>query len=153
MTTQSFTAPPGDRKWYVVDAEEYTLGRLASRVAVILRGKHKPTYTPHVDHGDHVVVVNAARVKLTGKKLTTRTYLRYTGYTGGLKSKSLEEMMERAPEEVVRRAVRGMLPKTRLGRQMIRKLKIYRDSEHPHEAQNPIPVTLSGTTEPLGAPK
>ena len=150
MPTQSFTAPPEERRWFVVDASEYVLGRLASRVAVILRGKHKPTYTPHVDHGDHVVVINAADVQLTGKKLEKKTYFRYTGYMGGGRVKTLQNMMAREPEEVVRMAVKGMLPKTRLGRQMIKKLKIYRGSEHPHESQNPVAVTLTDTTESLG---
>lgn len=150
MPTQSFTAPPEERRWYVVDASEYVLGRLASRVAVILRGKHKPTYTPHVDHGDHVVVINAANVQLTGKKLEKKTYFRYTGYMGGGRIKTLRNMMAKEPEEVVRMAVKGMLPKTRLGRQMIKKLRIYRGSEHPHESQNPVAVTLTDTTESLG---
>jgi len=150
MPTQSFTAPPEERRWYVVDASEYVLGRLASRVAVILRGKHKPTYTPHVDHGDHVVVINAANVQLTGKKLEKKTYFRYTGYMGGGRIKTLQNMMAKEPEEVVRMAVKGMLPKTRLGRQMIKKLRIYRGSEHPHESQNPVAVTLTDTTESLG---
>jgi large subunit ribosomal protein L13 len=149
MSTQSFPAQPENRTWYVVDAGEYPLGRLASRVAIILRGKHKPIYSPHVDHGDHVVVINAALVQLTGKKREKKTYFRYTGYMGGAKIKTLEEMMIKTPEEVIRHAVRGMLPKTRLGRQMIKKLKIYRGSEHPHEAQNPKAVTLADTSEAL----
>jgi len=119
-------------------------------VAVILRGKHKPTYTPHEDLGDHVVVINAANVQLTGKKLEKKTYFRYTGYMGGGRTKTLEDMMAKEPEEVVRKAVKGMLPKTRLGRQMIKKLKVYRGSEHPHESQNPVAVTLTDTTESLG---
>lgn len=150
MPTQSFTAPPEERRWFVVDASEYVLGRLASRVAVILRGKHKPTYTPHVDHGDHVVVINAANVQLTGKKLEKKTYFRYTGYMGGGRLKTLQNMMAKEPDEVIRMAVKGMLPKTRLGRQMIKKLKVYRGSEHPHESQNPVAVTLTDTTESLG---
>lgn len=149
MTTRSFPAVPQERRWYVVDAKEYTLGRLASHVAQILRGKHKPTYSPHVDHGDHVVVLNAAQIQLTGKKREKKTYFRYTGYMGGGRLKSLDEMMTNTPEEVVRRAVRGMLPKTRLGRQMIRKLKIYAGEVHPHEAQAPVAVTLGRTTENL----
>lgn len=149
MSTQSFPSRPENRSWYVVDAEEYTLGRLASRVAVILRGKHKPIYTPHADNGDHVVVVNAAKVRLTGKKLEKKTYFRHTGYVGGVKTKTLDEMMRSKPEEVVRKAVRGMLPKTRLGRQMIKKLKVYRGPEHPHAAQSPSAVTLSDTHEAL----
>ena len=145
MPTKSFSADPEGRNWYLVDAEKYPLGRLASRIAVILRGKHKPIYTPHADLGDHVVVVNAAKVQLTGKKLKKKTYFRHTGYMGGGKTQTLEELMTRRPEEVIRRAVKGMLPKNRLGRQMIRKLKIYQGEVHPHEAQAPTPVILSDT--------
>lgn len=149
MTTRSFPAQPQERKWYVVDAREYTLGRLASYVAQILRGKHKPIYSPHVDHGDHVVVLHARKVQLTGKKLEKKTYFRHTGYMGGGRTTSLESMMTHTPEEVIRRAVKGMLPKTRLGRQMIKKLKIYAGEAHPHEAQGPVAVTLGRTTENL----
>lgn len=142
MPTESFPARPEDRSWFILDAGEYPLGRLASHAATLLRGKHKPTYSPHVDLGDHVVILNAAKVKLTGKKLAKKTYFRHTGYIGGGRTRTLEEVMATRPEEVIRRAVRGMLPKTRLGRQMIRKLKIYADDKHPHEAQKPTPVTM-----------
>jgi large subunit ribosomal protein L13 len=145
MPTESFPGQPENREWYIVDAGEYPLGRLASRVATILRGKHKPIYSPHVDHGDHVVVVNADKVRLTGKKLEKKTYFRHTGYIGGVRTEALSEMMATRPEEVVRRAVKGMLPKTRLGRQMIKKLKVYSGEKHPHEAQNPQAVSLTDT--------
>ena len=144
MTTPSFPAKPEARSWYVVDAKDYPLGRLASRVAIILRGKHKPIYSPHVDHGDHVVVVNAALVQLTGKKLVKKTFFRHTGYISGVKIDTLKECMATKPEEVVRRAVRGMLPKTRLGRSMLSKLKVYPGGEHPHRAQGPVPLRLEG---------
>jgi large subunit ribosomal protein L13 len=126
-----------ERKWYVIDAEGRTLGRLASEVAKILRGKNKPQYTPHVDVGDFVVVVNAARVVVTGMKAEQKVYRRHSGYPGGLKTTSYEQMMERRPAEILRKAVYGMMPKTRLARQQMRKLKIYAGPEHPHAAQNP----------------
>jgi len=142
MSTKIVPPDPAHRTWYVVDAQSYTLGRLASQVARVLRGKHKPEYSPHQDHGDHVVVLNAAQVRLTGKKLGKKTFFRHTGYIGSVRIKTLEEMMSREPEEVVRRAVRGMLPKTRLGRRMIKKLKVYPGGEHPHAGQNPVPLGL-----------
>ena len=126
-----------ERKWYVVDAEGQTLGRLATEIARVLRGKNKPQYTPHVDVGDFVVVVNADRVVVTGKKAEQKVYRRHSGYPGGLKTTSYERMMERRPEEILRKAVYGMMPKTRLARQQMRKLKIYAGPEHPHAAQNP----------------
>jgi large subunit ribosomal protein L13 len=126
-----------ERKWYVTDAEGRPLGRLASEVARVLRGKNKPQYTPHVDVGDFVVVVNAEKVIVTGKKAEQKVYRRHSGYPGGLKTTSYEQMMERRPEEILRRAVYGMMPKTRLARQQMRKLKIYAGPEHPHAAQNP----------------
>ncbi len=126
-----------ERKWYVIDAEGLTLGRLASEIARVLRGKNKARYTPHVDVGDFVVVVNADRVVVTGKKAEQKVYRRHSGYPGGLKTTSYERMMERRPEEVLRKAVYGMMPKNRLARQQMRKLKIYAGSEHPHAAQNP----------------
>src|SRR5215831_12327269 len=125
------------RKWYVVDAEGKVLGRLAARVATLLMGKHKPTYAPHVDVGDHVVVVNAAKVHLTGQKLTGKTYRWHSGYIGGLKETRAETMLRAHPERAIEWAVGGMLPKTKLGRAMGRKLKVYRGSEHPHAAQRP----------------
>jgi large subunit ribosomal protein L13 len=126
-----------ERKWYVIDAEGKTLGRLAAEIAKILRGKNKPQYTPHVDVGDFVVVVNADRVVVTGKKAEQKVYRRHSGYPGGLKTTSYEQMMERRPTEILRKAVYGMMPKNRLARQQIRKLKIYAGPEHPHAAQNP----------------
>jgi large subunit ribosomal protein L13 len=126
-----------ERKWYVVDAEGQTLGRLATEIARVLRGKNKPQYTPHVDVGDFVVVVNADRVVVTGKKAEQKVYRRHSGYPGGLKTTSYERMMGRRPTEVLRKAVYGMMPKTRLARQQMRKLKIYAGPEHPHAAQNP----------------
>ena len=126
-----------ERKWYVIDAEEKTLGRLASEIARILRGKNKPQYTPHVDTGDFVVVVNADRVIVTGRKAEQKVYRRHSGYPGGMKETSYEQMMERKPTEILRKAVYGMMPKGRLARQQMRKLKIYAGPEHPHAAQNP----------------
>jgi len=129
-----------ERKWYVVDAEGQVLGRLASRIARILMGKHKSIYTPFMDVGDFVIVVNAEKVKVTGKKKDQKLYRWHTGYPGGFKSETLGSLLSRRPEEVIRRAVWGMLPHNRLGRKMIRKLKIYSGPSHPHQAQNPIPL-------------
>ena len=126
-----------ERRWYVVDAEGQTLGRLATEIANVLRGKNKPQYTPHVDTGDFVVVVNAEKVVVTGRKAEQKVYRRHSGYPGGLKETGYGRMMERRPEEILRRAVYGMMPKTRLARQQLRKLKIYAGPEHPHAAQNP----------------
>lgn len=136
---KSFVAKPHEveRKWYVVDAEGKTLGRLATQVATILRGKHKPTYTPHVDTGDFVIILNAEKVVLTGKKLDQKMYRWHTGYPGGLKERSYRDMMNSKPEKVVMNAVKGMLPKNSLGRQMLKKLRVYRGSEHGHQAQQP----------------
>jgi large subunit ribosomal protein L13 len=131
-----------ERKWYVVDAEGQTLGRLATEIATILRGKNKPQYTPHVDTGDFVVVVNAEKVAVTGRKAEQKVYRRHSGYPGGLKETSYEQMMERRPTEILRRAVKGMMPKNRLARQQLRKLKIYAGPEHPHAAQNPQPYEV-----------
>ena len=125
--------------WWLVDAEGEILGRLAARVATILMGKHKPSYTPHVDTGDYVVVVNAARVRVTGRKLQTKVYRKYSGYIGGLKERTLAEMLQKNPANVITLAVRRMLPKNRLGRRMLRKLKVYAGPEHPHQAQKPRP--------------
>jgi large subunit ribosomal protein L13 len=124
--------------WYLVNAEGKVLGRLASGLAKILRGKNKPVYTPHVDTGDFVIVVNAGKVSLTGKKLKDKIYYRHTGYPGGIREMSAEKLLDKKPTEMIRIAVKGMLPKTSLGRQMLRKLKIYAGSKHPHEAQKPI---------------
>ena len=126
-----------ERRWYVVDAEGQTLGRLATEIANVLRGKNKPQYTPHVDTGDFVVVVNAEKVVVTGRKAEQKVYRRHSGYPGGLKETSYAQMLERQPTEVLRKAVKGMMPKTRLARQQLRKLKIYAGPEHPHAAQNP----------------
>jgi large subunit ribosomal protein L13 len=131
-----------ERKWHVIDAEGQTLGRLATEIARLLRGKNKPQYTPHVDTGDFVVVVNAEKVVVTGKKAEQKVYRRHTGYPGGLKETSYEVMLERKPTEILRKAVKGMMPRTRLGRQQFRKLKIYAGPEHPHEAQAPEPYEV-----------
>ncbi|EAX47607.1 ribosomal protein L13 [Thermosinus carboxydivorans Nor1] len=128
---------------YVIDAEGKTLGRLAAEVAKILRGKHKPIYTPHVDTGDHVIVVNADKVVLTGKKLTQKTYFRHSGYPGGTTFTPAGKMLAERPERVIELAVKGMLPKNRLGRQMYRKLKVYRGPEHPHAAQQPEKLEIN----------
>ncbi len=140
----SYMARPSsvERKWHLIDAEGQTLGRLAAEIACLLRGKNKPQYTPHIDTGDFVVVVNADRVVVTGKKAEQKVYRRYTGYPGGLREMSYEQMLERKPTEILRKAVRGMMPKTRLGRQQLRKLKIYAGPEHPHEAQSPEPYEV-----------
>jgi large subunit ribosomal protein L13 len=126
-----------ERKWYIVDAEGQTLGRLSSEIAKVLIGKNKPIYTPHVDTGDHVVVINADKVVLTGKKLEQKLYRYHTGHPGGLKEIKYKDMMKNKPEEVVMHAVKGMLPKNKLGRKMLKKLRVYRGSEHKHEAQKP----------------
>jgi large subunit ribosomal protein L13 len=131
-----------ERKWHLVDAEGRTLGRLATEIATVLRGKNKPQYTPHVDTGDFVVVVNAEKIIVTGKKAEQKVYRRHSQRPGGLKEVSYEQMLERKPEEILRKAVRGMMPKTRLGRQQFRKLKLYAGPKHPHEAQNPQPYEV-----------
>ncbi|RMF85584.1 MAG: 50S ribosomal protein L13 [Nitrospinota bacterium] len=130
------------RQWYLVDADGKTLGRLATEIARILRGKHKPIYTPHVDTGDFVVVINAAKIHLTGNKWKDKVYYHHTGYAGGLKAFTAEQLRERKPERLLETAVRGMLPKTKLGRQMLKKLKIYPGPEHPHQAQQPQPLEV-----------
>ena len=136
---KTYSAKPGEvsRDWYVVDAEGKTLGRLATQIADTLRGKNKAVYTPHVDTGDFVVVVNAEKIAVTGDKLHEKMYYRHSGYPGGLKKRTLNDMLERRPEEVIRLAVRGMLPKNRLARKQLTKLKVYAGPEHPHEAQKP----------------
>ncbi len=125
------------RKWYVIDAEGITLGRLATRVATVLRGKNKPTYTPHIDGGDYVIVINASKVNLTGNKLNDKIYYNHSRYTGGLRERTAKEMVEKYPVEMIERAVKGMLPKGRLGRQMYKKLFVYAEGSHPHTAQKP----------------
>jgi large subunit ribosomal protein L13 len=143
---KTWNAKPGelDRRWYVVDAEGQTLGRLATQIADTLRGKRKPRYTPHVDTGDFVVVVNADKIAVTGKKLDDKVYYRHSGYPGGLKQRTLREELERRPTEVLRRAVKGMLPRNRLARAQLRKLKVYAGPEHPHEAQRPEALRIEG---------
>jgi len=138
---KTYSAKPGEitREWYLVDAEGKTLGRLATQIADTLRGKRKPQYTPHVDTGDFVIVVNAEKIQVTGNKLDQKRYYRHSGYPGGLRSRTLREQLDRRPTEVLRVAVKGMLPKNRLARQQLTKLKIYAGPEHPHEAQNPRP--------------
>lgn len=133
-----------ERKWYIVDAAGQTLGRLASEVATVIRGKHKPEFTPHVDTGDFVVVINAADIVLTGNKLKDKKYYRHSGYVGGLKTQTAEELLNKWPERVIERAVYGMLPKNRLGEKMKLKLKVYAGSEHPHQAQQPEVLELRG---------
>jgi large subunit ribosomal protein L13 len=141
---RTFVATPETRQrdWYVVDAEGKTLGRLATQIADTLRGKRKPEYTPHVDTGDFVVVVNAEKVRVTGDKRNAKLYHRHSGYPGGLRTRTLGEMLERRPEEVIRLAVRGMLPRNRLARQQLRKLKVYAGPDHPHAAQKPAELEL-----------
>jgi large subunit ribosomal protein L13 len=131
-----------DRKWWVVDAKDQPLGRLASRVATILRGKHKPSYTPHIDSGDFVIVINARKVKVTGAKRTEKMYYRHSGYPGGIREESFEHLLVRHPELPIQKAVKGMLPKNVLGRQLIGKLKIYATDQHPHQAQKPVPLAF-----------
>jgi large subunit ribosomal protein L13 len=142
MKTYSPKAGEIERAWYVVDAEGAVLGRLASEVAQILRGKHKPTWAPHLDTGDHVIVVNAAGVRLTGEKDQKKVYRRHSGYPGGLHEVDYERMARRHPERIVEKAIKGMLPKNRLGRQMARKLSVYTGPDHPHEAQKPVSLKL-----------
>jgi large subunit ribosomal protein L13 len=142
VKTYAVRASDIERQWWVVDATGKTLGRLASRVATLLEGKHKPTYSPHLDTGDHVVVINAARVKVTGNKLVQKTYYRHSNYPGGLKEESLAALLARKPELVIERAVKGMLPQNRLGRAMFRKLKVYAGAEHPHQGQQPVAAEL-----------
>lgn len=131
-----------ERKWYVVDATDLTLGRLASEVAAVLRGKNKPIFTPHVDTGDNVIVINAEKIKVTGKKLDQKLYRHHTAYTGGFKETTLKEMMAKKPEEVIKHAVKGMLPKNALGKNMLKKLHVYAGADHKHEAQKPEVLEL-----------
>ena len=131
-----------DRNWYLVDAQNKTLGRLSTEIASRLRGKHKPIYTPHVDTGDYIVVVNASKIRVTGKKMTDKVYYKHTGYIGNLKSENLETMLEKYPEKVLMKSVRGMLPKSKLGSAMIKKLRVFAGPEHTHIAQQPEPLEL-----------
>ena len=141
---KSYMATPQtvNPEWFVVDAEGMTVGRLATQIATVLRGKHKPTYTPHVDTGDFVVVVNADKVRFTGNKLDQKMYWWHTGHPGGIRGRTAREMLERQPEEILTAAVRGMLPKNPLGRKMLSKMKVYAAAEHPHEAQQPTPLEM-----------
>ncbi len=143
MSTYTAKLPDIDRKWYVVDAEGKTLGRLATEVAKVLRGKHKPIYTPHMDTGDFVIVVNAARIVLTGNKMRDKLFFRHSGYPGGLKVMNYERLLQTHPERAIERAVKGMLPHNRLGRKLVRKLKVYGGPEHPHQAQKPEPLEIN----------
>jgi large subunit ribosomal protein L13 len=139
---KTYSAKPDEvvRQWYLIDADSRTLGRLATQIADLLRGKGKPQYTPHIDTGDFVIVVNAEKVRVTGKKLEQKIYYRHSGYPGGLRQRTLAEQLERRPEEVLRKAVKGMLPKNRLAAAQLQKLKIYAGPEHPHAAQNPVSI-------------
>jgi large subunit ribosomal protein L13 len=141
---RTFTAKTAEieREWYVVDAEGQTLGRLASRIAPIIKGKHKPIYTPHLDCGDYVIIINADKVRVTGQKMEQKFYYRHSGYPGGIKKISLRDQLATYPERVLQSAVKGMLPKNKLGRRMIKKLKVYAGDSHPHEAQQPKPLEL-----------
>jgi large subunit ribosomal protein L13 len=142
VSTYSPKASEIERAWHVVDAEGMVLGRLATEVARLLRGKHKPTFTPHLDTGDHVIVINAEKVVLTSSKAETKLVYRHTGYPGGLKTATYAQLLDRKPDDAVRRTIRGMLPKNRLGRQMLTKLKVYAGPTHPHAAQNPEPYAI-----------
>ncbi len=142
MKTQFAKKNEVERKWYLVDAEDRILGRLATKIATHLRGKHKPIFTPHIDTGDFIIVVNADRIRVTGDKLIQKMYYHHTGYPGGIKSESLKKRLQRKPEAIIRDAVWGMLPKNRLGRAMLKKLKVYRGPDHPHSAQKPESITL-----------
>jgi len=144
-TMKTYVATPADRQrdWYVVDAEGETLGRLATRIADALRGKRKPQYTPHIDTGDFVVVINAEKIRVTGNKLEQKRYWRHSGYPGGIKSRTLAEMLDRRPEEVIRKAVKGMLPRNRLARKQLTKLKVYAGPDHPHAAQKPKEMEIA----------
>ena len=131
-----------EKRWYAVDVDGVVLGRAATRIARVLRGKNKPLFTPHMDVGDYVIVLNAAKVVTTGRKETTKTYFRHSGYPGGARTETVEKLRQRKPEELIRHAVRGMLPKNRLGRRLLRKLHVYAGAEHPHVAQKPEPMSL-----------
>ena len=142
MSTQSFKQTDLDQSWILIDAKDKTLGRLAAKIAPRLRGKHKPEYTPHSDLGDYIIVINANAINVTGQKLKQKKYYRHSGYPGGLKSKNLDELLEISPEKAIISAVRGMLPKNKLGRKMLKKLKVYQEADHPHQAQNPHKIDI-----------
>ena len=142
MKTQSVNKERASHDWYLVDADSKTLGRLSTQIAKRLRGKHKPEFTPHVDTGDYIVVINADKIHVTGKKETDKIYYHHTGFPGGIKSISLGKMRERSPEKILEKAVKGMMPKNKLGRAMLLKLKVYAGTSHPHDAQQPTPLEL-----------
>ena len=142
MKTQSFKQSDIEQSWILVDAKDKTLGRLASALASRFRGKHRPEYTPNADLGDYIVVINANKINVTGDKLNQKKYFKHSGYPGGIKSKSLDKVIENTPEDAIRMAVKGMLPKNKLGKKMLTKLKIYRDNDHPHQAQNPNTLNI-----------
>lgn len=153
MTVRTFSPKAADvqRQWHVIDASDIVLGRLASQAAILLRGKHKPFFAPHVDTGDFVIIVNAAKVALTGNKLAGKRAYRHSGYPGGLRSVAYRELMARSPERAVTKAVKGMLPKNSLGRKMLTKLKVYPGPDHPHRAQQPVPFEIGQVSQQAGA--
>lgn len=155
MTVRTFSPKAADvqRQWHVIDASDIVLGRLASQAATLLRGKHKPIFAPHVDTGDFVVIVNASKVALSGNKLADKKAYRHSGYPGGLRAVAYADLMERNPERAVTKAVKGMLPKNSLGRQMLRKLKVYAGPEHPHQAQQPVPFEITQVSQQAGTSK
>jgi large subunit ribosomal protein L13 len=153
VRTFSPKAADVQRQWHVIDASDVVLGRLASHTAALLRGKHKPIFAPHMDTGDFVIIVNAAKVSLSGNKLRDKMAYRHSGYPGGLRAMSYAELMARSPERAVEKAVKGMLPKNALGRQMLRKLKVYAGPEHPHKAQQPSPFTITQVEQQAGTGK
>jgi large subunit ribosomal protein L13 len=150
VRTFSPKAADVQRQWHVIDASDVVLGRLASHVAILLRGKHKPIFAPHLDTGDFVIVVNAEKVALTGNKLTDKRLYRHSGYPGGIRSDTYAELLAKHPERLVEKAVRGMLPKNTLGRSTLRKLKVYAGPDHPHQAQQPVPFTITQIAQPAG---
>mgnify|MGYP001307529093 CR=1 FL=1 len=142
MSTQSFKQTDLDQSWILIDAKDKTLGRLAAKIAPRLRGKHKPEYTPNTDLGDYIIVINANSINVTGQKLKQKKYYRHSGYPGGLNSKTLDKLLEISPEKAIISAVKGMLPKNKLGRKMLKKLKVYQEADHPHQAQNPHKIDI-----------
>ena len=152
MRTFSPKAADVQRQWHVIDASDVVLGRLASHVAILLRGKHKPIFAPHLDTGDFVIVVNAEKIALTGTKLADKRLYRHSGYPGGIRSDTYAELLAKRPERLVEQAVKGMLPKNTLGRNTLRKLKVYAGPDHPHQAQQPVPFTITQIAQPAGTP-
>jgi large subunit ribosomal protein L13 len=155
MTVRTFSPKAADvqRQWHVIDASDIVLGRLASQAAILLRGKHKAIFAPHVDTGDFVIIVNAAKVALTGNKLADKRAYRHSGYPGGLRAVAYSDLMDKSPERAVTKAVKGMLPKNSLGRQMLSKLKVYAGPEHPHQAQKPVPYEITQVSQQAGTAK